>query len=170
MMFAVPVFSVSVMTPIVLAACVRAPVSETFPLAVRFKLPVPTEEVPRTKARLLTRETAELPELLRETAPVKALLNVREIALAPALKLEVPPTVSIPACPIPALAAVAIAVKLLPMFEAAKFKVLVSVIVAVVPLVKATLPVRLLPLPLVVKSIEVPAFSVVVPGTVTVPD
>src|SRR5580658_2002473 len=55
------------------------------------------------------------------------------------------------------------------MLEAAKFKVLVSVMVAVVPLVKATLPVKLLLAPLVVKSIEVPAFKVVVPGTVTVP-
>ena len=41
--------------------------------------------------------------------------------------------------------------------------------VAVVPLVKATLPVKLLLPPLVVKSIDVPAFKVVVPGTVTVP-
>src|SRR5580700_10823898 len=69
----------------------------------------------------------------------------------------------------PALAAVAIAVRLVPILEAAKFKVLVSVMVAVVPLVKATLPVKLLLAPLVVKSIEVPAFKVVVPGTTTVP-
>src|SRR5277367_4124996 len=69
----------------------------------------------------------------------------------------------------PALAAVAIAVRFEPMFAAAKFKVLVSVMVAVVPLVKATLPVKLLLEPLVVKSIEVPAFKVVVPGTTTVP-
>ena len=91
------------------------------------------------------------------------------MALAPALKLEVPPTVKAPACPMPALAAVATAVKFVPMLEAAKFKVLVSVIMAVVPLVRATLPVKLLLAPLVVKSIEVPAFKVVVPGTVTVP-
>src|SRR5215472_12982765 len=69
----------------------------------------------------------------------------------------------------PALAAVATAVKSLPIFEAAKFKVLISVIVAVVPLLRATLPVKLLLAPLVLKSIEVPAFKVVVPGTVTVP-
>ncbi len=48
-------------------------------------------------------------------------------------------------------------------------RVLVSVIVALVPLVSATLPVKLLLAPLVLKSIEVPAFKVVVPGTVTVP-
>src|ERR1700722_8103968 len=69
----------------------------------------------------------------------------------------------------PAPTAVATAVKLLPIVEAAKFKVLVLVMLAVVPLVSATLPVKLLAVPLVVKSIEVPAFKVVVPGTVTVP-
>jgi len=69
----------------------------------------------------------------------------------------------------PALAAVAMAVKFVPMFEAAKFKGLVSVIVAVLPLLKATLPVKLLAEPLVVKSMEVPAFKVVVPGTVRAP-
>src|SRR5690349_1980091 len=69
----------------------------------------------------------------------------------------------------PAPAAEATAVKLVPIFEAAKFKVLVLVMVAVEPLVKATLPVKLLLVPLVVKLIEVPAFKVVVPGTVTVP-
>ena len=62
-----------------------------------------------------------------------------------------------------------IAVKLLPIVEAAKFKAWVLVMLAVVPLLKVTVPVKLLLLPLVVKSIEVPAFSVVVPGTMTVP-
>src|SRR5579863_5936829 len=69
----------------------------------------------------------------------------------------------------PALAAVAMAVKFVPMFEVAKFKGLVSVIVAVLPLVKATVPVKLLLAPLVLKLMEVPAFKVVVPGTVRVP-
>ena len=140
-----------------------------FPEAAIFKAPVPTLEAPIFKALPLVKETVLFPELLRETAPVKALLKPKLIELAPALKLEVPPTVKMPACPIPALAAVAIAVKLVPMLEAAKFRVLVSVIVAVVPLVKATLPVRLLLAPFVVRSIEVPAFKVVVPGTVSVP-
>lgn len=62
------------------------------------------------------------------------------------------------------------AVKLVPMLDAAKFKVCVLVRVVVVPLMSATLPVRLLLLPLVVKSIEVPASRVVVPGTTKVPD
>src|ERR1051326_3376952 len=62
-----------------------------------------------------------------------------------------------------------LAVKFVPMLEAAKFKAWVLVMLAVVPLVRATLPVKLLLAPLVVKSIEVPAFKVVVPGTVITP-
>jgi len=161
------VFSVKVMAPA--PDCVRLPVCVIFPLAVKPRVPEPIELVPRAKALLFVRATLFAPELLRDTAPVKALFKPRLMALAPALKLAVPPTVMMPVCPIPALAAVAIAVKLVPIFAAAKFKVLVLVIVALVPLVNATLPVKLLLLPLVVKSIEVPAFKVVVPGTTTVP-
>jgi len=147
----------------------RLPVCVMFPLAVKASVPEPTELVPRAKAPVLTKATLFAPELLSVTAPVKALLKPRLIAFAPALKLAVPPTVMMPACPMPALAAVAIAVKFVPIVEVAKFKVLVFVIVAVVPLANATLPVKLLLLPLVVKSIEVPAFKVVVPGTTTAP-
>src|SRR5690348_12745679 len=63
----------------------------------------------------------------------------------------------------------AIAMKFVPMVEVAKCKGWVFVIVVVVPLTKAAVPVRLLLLPFVVKSIEVPAFKVVVPGTTTEP-
>ena len=73
MMLEVAVFSVSVKTPVAEAACVMAPVSVILPLAVILRLPVPTEEVPRLKAEPLMRETLLLPELLRETAPVKLL-------------------------------------------------------------------------------------------------
>lgn len=55
------------------------------------------------------------------------------------------------------------------MFAAAKFSSCVLVMLADVPLVKATLPVKLLLAPLAVKSIEVPAFKVVVPGTLRAP-
>ena len=93
-MFEAAVFSVSVKTPVAEAACVIAPVCVILPLAVRFKSPVPTEELPRIKAPPFTSETSLLPELLRETAPVKLLpLCVKLMVLAPALKLEVPPTV-----------------------------------------------------------------------------
>jgi len=161
------VFSVKVMAPA--PAWVRLPVCVMSPLAVKPSVPEPMALAPRTKAPLLTKVTLFAPELLSDTAPVKALLKPRLMALAPALKFAVPPTVKMPAWLMPALAAVAIAVKFVPIFEAAKFKVLVLVMVAVVPLVKATLPVKLLLLPLVVKSIAVPAFRVVVPGTTTAP-
>jgi len=69
----------------------------------------------------------------------------------------------------PAPAAVAMAVKSLPMVEAAKVSARVLVRVAVLPLVNATGPMKLFALPLVVKSMEVPAFKVVVPGTVRAP-
>jgi len=161
------VFSVTVMAPA--PDWVRLPVCVMLPLAVKPSVPEPIDEVPRTKAPLLTKATLFAPLLFKLTAPVNALLKPRLMAFAPALKLAVPPTVKMPVCPMPALVAVAIAVKFVPILEAAKFKVLVFVMVAVVPLVKATLPVKLLLLPLVVKSIEVPAFKVVVPGTTTVP-
>lgn len=84
----------SVKTPVAEAACVMAPICVRLPLAVRFRLPVPTEEVSITKAPPLTRDTALLPELFTETAPVKALpACVKVMGFAPALKLEVPPTV-----------------------------------------------------------------------------
>ena len=63
-----------------------------------------------------------------------------------------------------------VAVKSVPIVEAAKCKAWVLVMLAVVPLLRATLPVKLLLLPWVVKSMEVPAFNVVVPATVTAAD
>jgi len=111
-----------------------------------------------------------LPVLFKETAPAKLLLLcVKPMVFAPAFKVAVPPTVKAPTWLMPAPLAVAIAVKSVPMLEAAKTKDCVLVRVAVVPLVKATLPMKLLLLPLVVKSMEVPAFKVVVPGTTIVP-
>ena len=68
------------------------------PLASMFNAPVPTLEVPRFKALPFVKETALFPELLSETAPVKALACVNVMALAPVVKLEVPPTVKIPFC------------------------------------------------------------------------
>lgn len=163
-------FCVKVKRPVAAAACVIAPIWVMLPLAVKFKSPVPTEEVPRLKAPPLTTETVLLPVLLKDTAPAKLLLLfVRRIALEPALKFAVPATVSAAVWPMPAPLAVAMAVKSLPMVDRAKFKVWVSVSVAEVPLVSETAPLRLLLVPLVVKSILLPAFKVVVPGTVSVP-
>ena len=66
------------------------------PKPVIFKRPEPTEILPKLKAELLVRETLLTPLLERATAPVKALLCVKVMALAPALKLEVPGTVKAP--------------------------------------------------------------------------
>ena len=93
-MFEVAVLSVSVMAPA--PACVIPPVSEIAPLAVIPKVLEPTEDVPMTKASPLVSATGLAPELFKETAPVKPLLCVKLIAFAPALKLEVPPTIKIP--------------------------------------------------------------------------
>ena len=72
MILEVAVFSVRVTAPA--PDCVMPPVSEMAPLAVIPKVPEPTEEVPITKALPLVRATLFAPELLRETAPLKALL------------------------------------------------------------------------------------------------
>ena len=148
---------------------VKTPVCEMAPLAITVKAPVPTVDVPNTKALPLVSDTVLLPLLFKETAPVSAFVCVRLMLFAPALKLDVPPTVRIPVCAMPAPAAVAIAVKLVPTVDAAKFKVLVLVMLVDVPLESVTTPVKLFAAPLVVKSIDPPAFNVVVPGTVIVP-
>jgi len=115
---------------------------------------------------LLTNETLLAPLLFKDTAPTNWLpLSVKAMALAPAFMFVVPPTISAPVWLIPAPTAL----RWVPMFEAEKSRACVLVSVAEVPLVKATAPVKLLLLPLVVKSIDVPAFKVVVPGTTTAP-
>ena len=133
-------------------------------------MPEPIPTLPKSIA-LASTLALLLDVVVKVRVPLKALLVfVKVMAFAPALKLEVPFTVNTPVSAIPALAVVATAVKLVPMVEVAKFKVLISVMVAVVLLVRATVPVKLLLAPLVVKSIvEEAALKVVVPGTVTVP-
>lgn len=80
------------------AACVMAPVCVMAPPEVRASVPVPTLDVPMTRAPLLVKATLLAPELESETAPVKALAEVKVMAFAPALKLEVPGTVRAPVC------------------------------------------------------------------------
>ena len=63
-----------------------------------------------------------------------------------------------------------VAFKSVPIVEVPKFKFKVLLTLAEVPLDSDTAPVKLLAPPFVVKSIEVPAFRVVVPGTVIEPD
>lgn len=126
----------------------------------------PRVDAANCNAPLVVRAASKAPLLFKVTAPLKLFACVKLMAFAPALKLEVPPTVKAPVWPMPA----PVAVRFVPMLEAAKFKVLAFVIVAEVPLVRATAPTKLLLPPFVVKSIEVPAFKVVVPGTVIAAD
>lgn len=79
----------------------------------------PTLEAPSMVAWLLVRLILLVPELLKLIAPVSKLFWVKVIALAPALKLEVPGTVRIPFC---VMAPTALTVKLLPTEEAANNK------------------------------------------------
>lgn len=88
-------------------ATVNAPDCVMAPLAIAAKLP--TLEAVNAKAVLLVMlATLPAPLLLNVTAPVNTLLNVKVIAFATALKLDVPGTVKIPVCEI---APVAVAVK-----------------------------------------------------------
>ena len=68
-------------------------------------------------AILLVKLTAFVPLLLKVVAPAKALLCVRVIAFAPALKLEVPATVKAPVC---VIGPEDIIIKLLPTVDVAK--------------------------------------------------
>jgi len=163
-MFEVAVLSVSVMAPA--PACVIPPVSEIAPLAVIPKVLEPTEEVPMTKAPPLVSATALAPVLFKETAPVKLLLCVKVIALAPAVKLEVPGTVKMPDC---VMAPPELIVKFCPTLEAANCKApLVVSETGLEPLLlKVTAPVSAL---LCVKVMALPpAVKLEVPGTIKAP-
>lgn len=74
---------------------VIAPVSEILPPATRVKLR-PMVDVANCIAPLVVRLTSLVLLLDNVTAPVKALLCVNVIALAPAVKLDVPGTVNAP--------------------------------------------------------------------------
>ena len=133
---------------------------------------LPTLEAANTKAVLLFIATLFMPLLESVTAPVKLLLPplvAKSIALAPALKLAVPGTVSAPVC---VIAPFAVTVRLLPTLEAANTKAVLSLIeTSFMPLLESvTAPVKLLPLPLVAKSIALaPALKLDVPATPIAP-
>ena len=136
------------------------------PLAVIPRVPEPTEEVPMAKALPLIRETALAPLLLRETAPVKALLCVRVMEFAPAVKLEKPGTVKTPVC---VMAPPEMTVKFCPIVEAANCSApLVVKATALAPLLlKVTAPVSAL---LCVKVMALPpAVKLEAPGIVKAP-
>src|SRR5581483_7341065 len=128
---------------------------------------LPTVEVPNAVAMLLVKLTALAPLLLRLTAPVNTLLCVNVIALAPALKLDVPGTVKIPVC---VIAPVEDTVKFCPTDDVPNTVAipLVKLMLFAPLLFTATAPVNAL---LCVKVIGfAPAINVDVPGTVNTPD
>jgi len=88
---AVTLMDVAAVPPV----AVIAPLSVILPPATNVKLR-PMVDVPNAKAIELVRLTSLLPLLVSDTAPVKLLLEPKVIALAPALKLEVPGIVNAP--------------------------------------------------------------------------
>ena len=84
-------------TVVVPPVAVSAPVSLIVPPAVNDKF-CPMLDVPRANAPLLITLTLFAPELLSDTAPVKAFDCVKVIGFALALKLEIPGTVNAPVC------------------------------------------------------------------------
>ena len=123
-------------------------------------------------ARLFVNVTLLLPLFERVIAPVKLLLAplvVRLMALAPALKLEVPGTVKAPFC---VMAPFDIIVKLFPTLDAAnKVARLFVNVTSLAPLFERVMaPVKLLLAPLVLRLMALaPALKLDVPGTVKAP-
>ena len=82
------------------AACVMVPVSVMLPPETSVNEPLPTLALAMMNGLVLVTETLLLPLLLRVTAPVRLLALPRVMALAPAVKLDVPGTVNAPVCEI----------------------------------------------------------------------
>src|SRR5579871_1949200 len=144
---------------------VNTPVSVIAPFDVTVKL-LPTVEAANTVAILLVKETLLAPLFESVTAPVNALFCVKVIALAPALKLDVPGTVNIP---VSVIAPFDVTVKLLPTVEAANtVAILLVKETLLAPLFESvTAPVNAL---FCVKVIALaPALKLDVPGTVNTP-
>ena len=150
---------------------VITPDSVILPPAVRERV-LPTPIVPVDNAALFVTVTAFAPLFERDTAPVKLLLVPlvdKSIALAPAVKLDVPGATNAPVCE---TAPTATIVKLLPTVDAASEVALLFVkVTLLVPLFESAIaPVKLLLVPFVVKSIALaPAVKLEVPGTVNAP-
>ena len=115
-LFCVKVIGLAPAVKLDVPGTVKDPVCVIAPVAVTVKF-WPTLEAANTVAMLLVKLTLFVPVLLTVTAPVKALLCVRVIAFAPALKLEVPETVSTPVC---VMAPEDITIKLLPIVDVPK--------------------------------------------------
>ena len=126
----------------------------------------------KINAALLLILTLFAPLLFNVTAPAKLLLAplvVKLIALAPALKLEVPATVN---APLWLIAPFAVTLKFWPIVDAPKINAVLLVMLALFAplLLRDTAPVKLLLVPLLVKSIALaPALKLEVPPTVSAP-
>ena len=116
---------------------------------------------------MFVRDTAFAPLLLKVTAPVSKLFCVKVIALAPALKLEVPGTVKAPVCVIAPV--VDVTVKFCPTVDAANevAPVLVKLTAFAPLLLKVTAPVKALAWVKVMA--KAPVLKLEVPGTVKAP-
>lgn len=146
---------------------VIAPVCVMAPLAVTVKS-LPNVDAPKTKALLFVILTLFAPLLVKDTAPENKLFCVRVIALAPALKVEVPGTVSIPVW---VIGPDVDTVKLFPIEDAARTKPMLLVMLTLLAtplLLNVTAPVNAL-FCISVITLD-PALKLAVPGTVNTPD
>jgi len=145
------------------AACVMAVLAAcVIPIPLTVKVPVPTEILPSDKAPLLKRLTLFAPELLSKTFPVKLFVvfaKVNTPALptklaAPALAACVIAVLAAWVIPIPLTVKVLLPTEILPRDKAPLLKRLT----AFAPeLLRATLPVKLLP---VLAKVNTPALPV----------
>src|SRR5580658_2865925 len=119
-----------------------APVCVIAPPALTVNVPLPTLLAPRLSAPALVSETLLAPLLLRMTAPVKAFAWFSVIALAPAVKSEVPGTVN---TPVSVMAPPLLTVRFWPTVEAARLNAPAVVrLTLLAPLLDSvTAPVRL---------------------------
>src|SRR5579871_4480373 len=164
-LFCVKVIALAPALKLDVPGTVNTPVSVIAPFDVTVKL-LPTVEAANTVAILLVKETLLAPLFESVTAPVNALFCVKVIALAPALKLDVPGTVN---TPVSVIAPFDVTVKLLPTVEVANtVAILLVKATLLLPLFESvTAPVNAL---FCVKVIALaPALKLDVPGTVNTP-
>jgi len=141
-----------------------APLMVSVPFALRLRLPALRVAPLMSRAPLLVNCTPPLPLFTRVTAPPKLLLLpfVAKSMLAvpePAVKLEVPLTVSAPDCDRLALLPLSAIVRLPPIVDGSSVKLAALLKLALLPLFTLTLPVKRLLL--LLKSIAwLPAFKV----------
>jgi hypothetical protein len=147
-----------------LAACVMLPVC-VIPTPVKLSVPVPTDEVPMLNALLMS-DTLFAPLFESDTAPVNTFALFNVIALAPAVKLDVPGTVRIPVW---VIAPPEVINKFWPTVEAANTVAMLFVNdTALAPLLdNVTAPVTAFALFKVIAL--APAVKLEVPGTVKIP-